>query len=665
MQCCKKEDPAKGAKRPGAKRLKKLLLIGNPNVGKSVIFGHLTGQYATVSNYPGTTVEVSQGNALIKGEQYVVVDSPGVNSLLPMSEDEQVTRDILLNDDFDSVVQVADTKNLRRSLLISLQLSEMGIPFVMALNMADEAEQAGIDTDIPALARLTGLETISATATRRKGMNKLREIVSNPRNSTLTIKYSDRLEAAIANIEPLLPDSRISRRSMALMLLGGDTSLRGWLHGTMEDNAVDELAILVKESQSGFNEPLGYVINKERLSVVDGVVKYCQTQLERPTGGVRSWLGAVSMHPVWGIPILLVVLYLMYQFVGVLGAGTMVDFMEKTVFGKLINPYAVKFFESVLPVEFLRELFIGQYGIVTMALTYAVAIVLPITATFFIAFGILEDSGYLPRLAIMVNKLFRLIGLNGKAVLPMVLGLGCCTMATLTSRILETKKERVIVTLLLALGIPCSAQLGVIMGMLSAISPVATVIWSGVLVGVIFAVGYLSSKIIKGDASDFMMELPPIRLPKLKNILMKTLGRIEWYIKEAVPLFILGTLVLFTADKMRLLGMMEKAASPLVVGLLGLPEKATAAFLIGFLRRDYGAAGFFALQKQGLMTPVQVLVSVVTITLFVPCIAQFFVTIKERGLKTAVGMLAFIFPFAILVGAALHFSLDLMHVTLQ
>jgi len=342
----------------------------------------------------------------------------------------------------------------------------------------------------------------------------------------------------------------------------------------------------------------------------------------------------------------------------------MVDFMESVVFGKFINPYAVAFFDSVMPVDILRELFIGRYGVVTMALTYAIAIVLPITATFFLAFGVLEDSGYLPRLAIMVNKLFKVMGLNGKAVLPMVLGLGCCTMATLTARILESKKERVIVTLLLALGVPCSAQLGVIMGMLAAVSATATAIWAGIVVLVLFLVGYLSSKLIKGDTSDFMMELPPIRLPKLKNIVVKTVGRIEWYLKEAVPLFILGTLVLFAADKLMLLGLLEKAASPVVVGLLGLPEKASEAFLVGFLRRDYGAAGFYALQKQGLMDHAQVLVSVVTITLFVPCIAQFFVAIKERGLKASLAILAFVLPFSILVGTALNFSLKFFDVTL-
>jgi len=646
-------------------RRKKLLLIGNPNVGKSVIFGELTGKYVTVSNYPGTTVEVSHGNAVIRGEQFTVVDTPGVNSLLPMSEDEQVTRDILLKEDFDHVLQVSDTKNLRRSLLISLQLAEMGVPFLMALNMADEAKDAGIETDLAALRDITGVETLSTVATLHKGMNRLRDSVTKTRHSTLTMTYPERIEEAVARMEAILPDSRITRRSLGLMLLGGDVSLKDWLHGRLGDKEIDRLEDIVNDTQSGLSDSLGYIINTERLKVVGLVVDACQTRVARPERGIRSWLGSVTMHPIFGIPFLLAALFVVYQFVGVLGAGTMVNFMERTVFAGYINPYAARFFDTVMPVAFIRELFVGPYGLVTMALTYAIAIVLPITGTFFIAFGIMEDSGYLPRLAIMLNRVFKVIGLNGKAVLPMVLGLGCCTMATLTTRIMETKKERIIVTLLLALGIPCSAQLGVIMGMLAGISAMGTVIWASVVAGVILLVGFLASKLIKGDPSDFILELPPIRMPQLKNIAFKTLGRIEWYLKEAVPLFMLGTLVLFAADKMMLIGLMEKAASPVVVGLMGLPEKATESFLIGFLRRDYGAAGLFALQKEGLLTPVQVVVSLVTVTLFVPCIAQFFVTIKERGLATALAMTAFIFPFAVLVGAALNFGLNFLGVTLQ
>ncbi|MBI5044024.1 MAG: ferrous iron transporter B, partial [Nitrospirae bacterium] len=334
------------------------------------------------------------------------------------------------------------------------------------------------------------------------------------------------------------------------------------------------------------------------------------------------------------------------------------------IFGRYLNPWAVKITDTLVPVPLLKELFVGDYGIITMALTYAIAIVLPIVGTFFIAFGILEDSGYLPRLAVMVNRVFKMMGLNGKAVLPMILGLGCDTMATLTARILETKKERIIVTLLLALGVPCSAQLGVILGMLAGLSLKAVILWAGIIIGVIFIVGYLAAKIIQGDESDFVLELPPIRIPQFSNILIKTLARVEWYLKEAVPLFILGTLILFISHKLGLLTVIEKITAPLVVDFLGLPAKAAESFIIGFLRRDYGAAGLFAMAQAGELNNIQILVSLVTITLFVPCIANLFMIIKERGLKTAMAIVGFIFPFAFLVGGILNFILRALEIKL-
>ncbi|MEK6584450.1 MAG: nucleoside recognition domain-containing protein, partial [Nitrospirota bacterium] len=335
------------------------------------------------------------------------------------------------------------------------------------------------------------------------------------------------------------------------------------------------------------------------------------------------------------------------------------------LFGNYINPYMTFIAERFIPDLFFRDLFVGEYGIITMALTYSIALILPIVGTFFIAFGILEDSGYLPRLAIMVHKIFKLMGLHGKAVLPMVLGLGCDTMATFTARVMETRKERVIVTLLLALGVPCSAQLGVILGMLGGVSFTATLVWAFSVILVIFLVGYLSSKVLKGESSDFVFDIPPLRIPVLSNIVFKTLSRTEWYLKEAVPLFIVGTLILFTLDKIGGLEVIERIASPVVVSFLGLPAKATEAFLIGFLRRDYGAAGLFALAKNGQLNPNQVVISLVTITLFVPCVANLLVMIKERGLRTALAMVAFIFPFAFLVGGVLNFGFNLLGIKLQ
>jgi ferrous iron transport protein B len=280
--------------------------------------------------------------------------------------------------------------------------------------------------------------------------------------------------------------------------------------------------------------------------------------------------------------------------------------------------------------------------------------VLPIVFMFFLVFSAMEDSGYLPRLAVMVNSSFRLIGLNGKAVLPMILGLGCDTMATLTARIMETRKERILVTLLLALGVPCSAQLGVVLGMLSSVGFAAGLWWGVTVVATMIAVGFLAARMLPGEGSDFLLEMPPIRRPQLGNILTKTGARIEWYLKEALPLFVLGTLILFVLDRLRLLSVIVRAGEPLVVGVLGLPAAAAEAFLIGFLRRDFGATKLFDMAQQGALSTVQVVVAMVVITLFIPCIANVFMIAKERGVRTALAMVAFIFPFAFGVGGLLN-----------
>ena len=642
----------------------KLLLVGNANVGKSVIFGYLTGRYVTVSNYPGTTVEVSRGSAVINGRKTTIIDTPGVNSLLPMSEDEEVTRNILLDEVQERVLQVADAKNLKRSLLITIQLAEMGLPFLLDLNLYDEARARGIKIDMEKLSSILGVEVVSTVATRREGMDRLLKAVESPRRSHYQISYGEKIEKGVEEIEKLLPPCNISVRSIALMILAGDDTLTDWLHKNLPAESIEKIEEIVRKISAVVREGPGYAINRVRGRAAHHIIKEVFMEAKTERHGFRNLVGNMMMHHIWGIPVLLSVLYLMYLFVGYFGAGICVDFLEKNLFERFINPWASSIAEAVIPFEIVRDLLVGDYGLITMALSYAIAIVFPIVGTFFIAFSALEDSGYLPRLAVMVNKIFRLMGLNGKAVLPMVLGLGCDTMATLTTRILDTKKDRIIVTLLLALGVPCSAQLGVILGMLGAVSLKAFIVWAGIVMLTLFLVGFLTARLIPGDVTDFIYEIPPMRLPQLKNIFFKTVARIDWYLREAVPLFILGTLVLFVLDKMKLLKIIEVVASPLVETFLGLPPKAAEAFLIGFLRRDYGAAGLYALQKDGLMDPVQTVVSLVTMTLFIPCIANLFMIVKERGAKTALFMSMFILPFALAVGGAVNFILRYLGVEL-
>ena len=651
--------PAKEDKKK--QKYNRIVLAGNPNVGKSVIFGLLTGKYVTVSNYPGTTVEVSHGNLSLGGKTFLVVDSPGVNSFIPMSEDERVTRDILLAERPESVVLVVDSKNLKRGLMLLLQLAEMGLPSVMALNMEDEAKARGFEIDYRRLEEVLGIRVIGTVAPQRKGISQLRDALTSAAEPRITTDYGDIIETYIERISALLPASNISRRSLSLMILSGDDSLKGWLIANLDAEAIKNIEEARDEAQIKLREPLSGIIAKKRIELATAVVNTVLRKTDEQAGRLARWLGRWTMHPFWGIFFLIFVLFGFYEFVGKFGAGTLVDFLENVIFGQYLSPGLEKVVRYIIPFPFLQDLLIGQYGIFTMAITYSVAIILPITATFFMAFGVLEDSGYLPRIAVLTNSAFSKIGLNGKAVLPMVLGLGCGTMATMTTRILETKRERIIATFLIALAIPCSAQLGVMLGMVSAFPAAVALWWLATVFFVLVLTGFIASKVLPGEKADFFLELPPIRTPRLGNILMKTLSRIEWYLREAVPLFILGTFILFVLDKMKLLGWLERVLSPVVVNLLGLPQKATAALLMGFLRRDYGAAGLFELSKQGLMDERQVIVSIVTLTLFVPCLANFFMIIKERGAKTATTMFVLITAFALAAGTGINLLLKVLY----
>jgi ferrous iron transport protein B len=633
-------------------------------VGKSVIFGLLTGKYVTVSNYPGTTVEVTSGNISLDGKRLVLIDTPGVNSLVPMSEDEKVTRDILLSECPSAVVQVGDAKNLKRTLLITLQIAEMGLPMTLDLNMIDEAMDKGITIDVDILKGLLGIDIVSTIAPQKKGIKELREAMLSPQRAAVRLSYGPIIEEYISKISRLLPQTGLSKRSIAVMILSEDESLKDWLHANVRSRDLAEIEHLRHECLLKAKESPAYLINKKRIEVSEEIALKVVKKTVPSGGALLNFIGNASMHPVYGIPVLIVVLYGLYEFVGVLGAGVLVDFVQNVIFGHYINPMATKVVETLIPVPIIQELLVGEYGLVTVALTYAIAIILPITVTFFIAFAILEDSGYLPRLAIMSNRVFNMIGLNGKAVLPMVLGLGCGTMAVMTSRILETKRDRIITTFLLALAIPCSAQLGVILGILGSLSIWATVIWSSSILVVLFVSGFLASKLVSGERTEFFLEIPPIRMPDLMNIVVKTVGRVEWYLKEAVPLFILGTFILFTLHKLNLLTLLEKAASPVVVNLLHLPPKTTASFILGFLRRDYGAAGLFEMAQHGELTPVQSVVSLVTITLFLPCLASFFMIVKERGIKTTLWIVGIVFPAAFLYGGLLSWFLRYFNVSL-
>ena len=483
------------------------------------------------------------------------------------------------------------------------------------------------------------------------------------RTNTIQLKYDELLESALAKIGDLLRDNYdVSKRTIGLLLLQGDHQIERQV-GEQEGAGYTAIEDIVAKTRASYSQPLSYIITLRQQQTIRRILATVVTSREKPETGFAERLSRAMMNPVTGIPILLVVLYFgLYQIVGVLGAGTLVDFIEGTIFGEWVLPWITDLVVSLIPLKIIQDFFVGEYGVITLGFTYTFALILPIVGTFFIVFSIIEDSGYLPRLAMLIDRVFKTIGLSGRAVIPIVLGFGCDTMATIVTRTQETKRERVITTFLLALAIPCSAQLGVIFAILSG-NWLALLIWVGVMALVFLLTGYLAAKVIPGEKASFYMELPPLRLPKLSNVLVKTYTRLQWYFFEVFPIFIVASILLWAGELTGVLALVSRGLEPLVE-FIGLPPETAVVFLYGFFRRDFGAAGLYDLQSSGIIFGIPLVVAAVTLTLFIPCVAQFSVMLKERGIKTALAIALFIFPFAFLVGFILNLVLTTLGVSL-
>ena len=636
---------------------RKVALVGNPNVGKSVLFNVLTGAYVTVSNYPGTSVEVARGTAVIGGAHFQIIDTPGMYSLLPITGEERVARRILLEDSPDLVVHVVDARNLERMLPMTIQLIEAGLPVMLVVNIMDEAERLGITIDIPLLQERLKIPVVGTAAAKKRGVAELQaaisaSVVSNPAPQC----YSTQLENDLREITDLLRGKyTLATKAVALLLLQRDQEVIDLVRTTEGDGfASVEAKVVEKVYARRESFHLDLSLERKRITgkILDGV--FIPPDRRRVT--LSEKFSRWSVRPLTGVPLLLIGLYYgLYQFVGVFGAGTVVKFLEGTIFEKHFNPWITAIVKGFIPWPVWQELFVGEYGIITMGLRYALGIILPIVATFFLFFSLLEDSGYFPRLALLVDRLFKRVGLTGRAVIPMVLGFGCDTMATMVTRTLETVRERIIATLLLSLAIPCSAQLGVILALLSK-EPGAVLVWGVCLALIFLLVGLLAAQVIPGETPMFYMELPPMRLPQLSNILTKTYSRMQWYLLEILPLFVLASVLLWIGKITNFFEKMATWMTP-VMATIGLPRETAVAFIFGFFRRDYGAAGLYDLQTKGLLNARQLTVAAVTLTLFIPCIAQFLIIKKERGWNVALAIGIFVSTLAFGSGYLLNIVL--------
>lgn len=646
---------------------KKIAIVGSPNVGKSSIFNNLSGRYATVSNYPGTTVELFSAAIHCQAQACELIDTPGMYSLLPLSEEERIARQILIKDRPDVVIHVAEANNLERALILTLQLIEADLPLILAVNMMDEAQKQGRNIAIERLKDLLGIPVVAMVSVRQEGVKELKEAIAKvlvkdkmPQLTGKILQYPPMINEEIEYLsEALQGNYAFSKQLMSVLLLTGDIEITR----LVEQNETKEVFQKIKDMRRQIDEkvtqPVEYIVNLALREKAGQLIKEVVREKNKKSDKLSRLLGDLTLRPVVGIPLLILFLYYgLYKLVGEFGAGVLVDFLETRVFEGYINPFFITLFERIIPVAAINSLFVGEYGIITLGFRYAFAIILPIVGIFFFVFSFAEDTGYLPRIGAMLDRLFKKIGLSGKAVIPIVLGLGCDTMAVMVTRILPTKRERVIATLLISLSVPCSAQLGVIMAVLAPYGKMLAA-WFFIISLIFATTGFFLNRILKGKRPSFHIELPPLRLPQLSNIFVKTYTRLKWYFKEVMPLFIWASVIIWAGQITHIFDVALKILSyPLAA--MGLSSRLSSVFLFGFFRRDYGAAGLYDLQKQGLLSARELLVAAVVLTLFLPCIAQFLMNIKERGVKTALSIAAFILVFSFSVGVVLNKILVIM-----
>ncbi len=590
---------------------KKIVLAGNPNSGKSVFFNYFTGMYVDVSNYPGTTLEISHG----KFDNDVLIDTPGVYGISSFNDEEKIARDIILS--ADMVINIVNAVHLERDLFLTQQIIDTGIPVVVALNMLDEAEKRGLSINAELLEQELGVPVVPTVAVKKKGLAELKDKLTEARRGKRI--------SVLKNIITKYMD-RVGTEGEALLILEGDPVIAA-RHGLEPENLREDI----------------YLARRRRVNQL--VQQVMEEKQAKKT--LSAQLGRMMIRPVTGIPLLLLSLWAMYQVIGVFIAETVVDFLEEVVFEEIYGPAVTNFLSRFIPEgTVFSEILAGEFGLLTMTVTYVFGILLPLVVGFYFFLALFEDSGYLPRIATLVDRALSGIGLNGRAVIPFILGLGCVTMGTIVTRLLGSEREKRITIFLLGLTIPCSAQLGVIVGILAGLGYQFALAYMMVILAVFIAVGSFLHALLPGDSTDLLIDLPALRIPRADNVFKKTMIKSYQFIKEAIPLFAVGALLISTLSLSGLLERIQVWLTPLTVGWLNLPAGAATAFIMGIVRRDFAAAGLASMP----LTPVQALVSLITITLFVPCIASVLIIFKERSKKEALLMWAGTWVIAFLVG---------------
>lgn len=614
----------------------KIALVGNPNVGKSVVFNYLTGLYADVSNYPGTTIEIAKAPILIttveqdkyqlQNYKFVLVDTPGVYGVSSFNDEEKAARDYIL--DADLVINVVSSITLSRDLFLTKQLVDLGKPMLILLNLIDEAKIRKVEINTNLLAENLGVGIIPAIAVTGFGLDKLKQEIFQALTSVnQSMIRPGKISSALEKfIEPYLYQTL--SRAEALLIAEADPYIAQRNHIDLPTNAI------------ALREKIYHIRRKE-------VDMLCAQVISKAGLSKRILLGRILLNPLWGGIAAAFILYLfLYKFLGSFVAGTVVDFLEQRFFNSIYEPFVRKLISGFVPIYYedfsnllasnpaaaLGTFLAGDYGVLTLTITYLYGLLLPLVLGFYFGLAILEDSGYLPRLAVLTDGVLSRLGMNGRAIIPLILGGGCVTMAVVTTRLLTNNKEKLITMALLGLAIPCSAQLGVIQGLLANIGGIKPWLIWGLSLFVIFGLaGLILNKTVSGDCGHFIADIPPMRFPRFTNILKKTFVRTKVFMNEATSAFFIAAAVVAFMQVLGLLQTVIEFFEPLITQVLLLPKEVALSFILGMIRRDFGAFGLLEIP----LSPTQIITASLVLTLFVPCIATLAVMIKEKNFKTA------------------------------
>ena len=631
-----------------------IAIVGNMNVGKSSLFSWLCEKETDRKNFPGTTVSLTAGQ--IKSLNATAYDTPGIYSIFSANEDEMVSRDILLPqksfNPISSILLVADAKNMKRSIAIAMQYAEYGLPMLLDINMIDEAASRGIEINFEKLSDLLGIDICTSIAREGIGIRKILTKLKSPRIAKKLVNYPDWVNNFLDIIEKLCKNSDISPRVIGLLLLTGDRSIEKYLSKKFGTELLDELKDLAADYRKGESETFQALLVNLYNKKAEQIVKEIQ-EVEPPRKNpllvtFGDW--CTQLHT--GIPIAVSVLFLIYLFVGTFGATFIVDTINGVVFEGYIIPWTAKVLAPI-PNQFFKDMIIDpDFGILPTGVFLALGLVMPVLFCFYLVFGILEDSGYLPRLSILLDKVFRKMGLNGKGVIPLVMGFSCVTMAILTTRLLDTKKEKNIATFLLLLGMPCAPLIAVMLVILDKMPFSATLTIFGIIFAQTFIAGFMANKILPGQGSPLIFEIPPMRLPKPMQVIKSAAHKTYFFIKEAIPIFVYASLFVFLFERIGGLEVAEKLLHPLTNSLMGLPEKSVQVFIKTIIRRESGATELEHLS--GIYTNLQLVVNLLIMTFLTPCINAIIVLFKERGKKTAALIIVTVIIYAILMGSLVN-----------